>query len=51
MTKWSSAMAKDWQPEPKLDAAQTKRATDMGMRMGMCMQHAMSAPAVDQEAR
>ena len=41
MTRWSTAVTKQW-PEPKLDAAQTKRANDMAMRFATCMQHAMS---------
>ena len=43
MTRWSMAMQKEWQPPPKLTEVQTKRATDMGMRMAECMQKAMSA--------
>lgn len=50
MTRWATTLSKEW-PQPKLDPAQTKRATDMGMRMATCMQQAMSTPAVDQIAR
>ncbi|MBV8756539.1 MAG: hypothetical protein JO257_04670 [Deltaproteobacteria bacterium] len=42
MTKWAQQVEKDWQPMPKFDEAQMKRANDMGMRMARCMQTAMS---------
>ena len=43
MTTWAMAMEKEWQPPPRLDEAQTKRATEIGTRMADCMVKAMSA--------
>jgi hypothetical protein len=43
MTRWSTAMQKDWQPTPKLDDAQIKRATAVGERMVSCWSKAMYA--------
>jgi len=43
MTRWGTEMEKEWQPPPKLDDAQMKRATDLGERMAHCMSKAISA--------
>jgi hypothetical protein len=51
MTRWATAMQKDWQPPPKLDDAQIKRATELGQRMADCMTKAMTAGDAAQLAR
>jgi hypothetical protein len=51
MTRWATTMQKQWEPPPKLDEAQTRRATDMGQRMAECMTKAMSAGDPAQLAR
>ena len=51
MTRWAMTIEKEWQPPPKLDSAQTKRATDIGQRMAWCMSKAMSAGEPSQLAR
>jgi hypothetical protein len=51
MTRWGTAMQKEWQPPPKLDDAQMKRMTDVGTRMADCMAKAMSAGDAEQLAR
>lgn len=42
MTRWATAMEKEWKPPPKLDEMQTKRATAVGQRMAECMVKAMN---------
>lgn len=51
MTRWATSMQKEWEPPPKLDEAQMKRATEMGQRMGECMTKAMAAADPAQLAR
>jgi hypothetical protein len=41
MTRWGTAMQKEWTPPPKLDEATMKRATAIGTRLGDCMSKAM----------
>ena len=41
MTSWSMAMAKEWQPEPRLDSTQMQLASDIAKQMAECMQKAM----------
>lgn len=43
MTKWSMEMQKEWQPSPKLDDEQMRRAEDIGKHMAECMQKAMAS--------
>lgn len=43
MNAWGMKMAKEWGPEPKLDAVQMKRATAIGERMGTCWAAAIKA--------
>jgi len=42
MNRWGTQMAKEWGPDPKLDAGQMKRAMAIGERMGQCMSRVMS---------
>jgi hypothetical protein len=51
LTRWGTAMQKEWQPPPKLTEAQLKRATALGTRMGECMSKAMNGAAPDQLAQ
>jgi hypothetical protein len=44
MTSWSMEMAKKSEEPPKMSEADTKRASDIGKRMGDCMQRAMLGP-------
>lgn len=44
LTRWGTAIQKDWEPAPKLDEAQMKRATALGTRLADCMTRAMAAP-------
>jgi hypothetical protein len=50
LTRWGTAMQKEWQPPPKFDEAQLKRATALGTRLGECMTKAMNSAAPDQLA-
>lgn len=51
MTRWAMDMQKQWQPPPKLDDEQMKRATDVGKRMADCMTKAMTAGDAQQLAQ
>jgi hypothetical protein len=46
MTRWSQEMAKQDQAPPHMSEEQIKAATEIGERMGKCMQSAMSAPEI-----
>ncbi|HSD87620.1 MAG TPA: hypothetical protein VLB44_08895 [Kofleriaceae bacterium] len=43
MVKWSQEMSKQMKEPPKLSDAEMKEATELGERMGKCMQTAMGA--------
>lgn len=45
MTKWSQDQAAHQTEPPKMSVEETKRAADIGERMGRCMQNAMSGSA------
>lgn len=51
MTHWAMTVQKEWQPTPKLDDAQMKRATAIGEHMAMCMTKAMAGPEPQSLAR
>jgi hypothetical protein len=44
MTKWSVQMAKQQRTPPRMTEGDTKRFTELGERMGKCMQAAMTIP-------
>jgi hypothetical protein len=51
MTKWSVEMAKEWKNPPKVDEETTKRATEIGTRLGNCMVKAMSVSPEQAQAQ
>jgi hypothetical protein len=45
ITKWAEEMSKQFKEPPKMSEADQKRASDIGERMGKCMQEAIAASA------
>jgi hypothetical protein len=45
MTKWGEEQAKDAVEPPRMTDDESKAATEIGMKMGECMQRAMGVPA------
>lgn len=50
MTKWSQEMAQQMKEPPKMSEAEVKEATELGERMGKCMQQAMGAGMAEPQA-